>query len=89
MKTKIFAALTLLAIAAPSAALAADCGQTDKAQWMTEDAAKAKGVELGYEVSNLKVEDGCYELYTTKDGQKAEVFMHPVTGDVVEVKPQS
>ena len=42
MKVSTLTALTLIAIAAPTAAFATDCGQTDKAQWMSEDAAKAK-----------------------------------------------
>ena len=60
------------------------CGNAPKSQWMGEDAAKAKGVELGYEVRRVKVEKGCYELYAKdKDGKRAELLMNPVTGKIV------
>jgi hypothetical protein len=63
-----------------------DCGSTDQSSWMSIEAITAKGVALGYEVSNVKTEDGCYELYAKKDGQRFEVYMHPVSGEVVRVK---
>jgi hypothetical protein len=54
---------------------------------MSVEAAKAKGTELGYEVRRVKEEDGCYELYAIdKNGAKAELYMNPVTGDVVRSK---
>ena len=62
------------------------CGTTDPSTWMTEEAAMAKAEELGYTASKVKVEDGCYEVYATKDGNRFEVFLHPVTGDLVKVK---
>lgn len=89
MRTLLSALLLTAAISVPAFASGEkfDCGMTDKATWMSEDAAKAKGVELGYEVGKIKVEDGCYELYAKdKDGKKLEVFMHPVSGEVVGAK---
>jgi hypothetical protein len=65
----------------------ASCAEVAKDKWMTEDAIKAKAEELGYKVANMKTEDGCYEVYAIdKDGKKAEVFMHPGTGEVVHVE---
>ena len=39
----------------------------------------------GYEVAKIKIEDGMYEAYAKKDGQRYEVFLN---GDfeVIEVK---
>ena len=43
------------------------------------DANKMKITELltadGHEVGKIKLEDGLYEAYTKKDGQKLEVFL--------------
>lgn len=56
-------------------------------QWMSVDAAKAKGIELGYDVRRVKEEDGCYEIYAIdKNGAKVELYLDPVTGDVVRSK---
>ncbi|MCB1383507.1 MAG: PepSY domain-containing protein [Notoacmeibacter sp.] len=84
----MFAAIATLS-AAPAFASdeSASCGNAPKSDWMTEDAIKAKATEAGYEVRQVKVEDGCYEVYgIDAKGAKAEVLMNPVTGETVEVK---
>ena len=55
---------------------------------MTEEAMKAKVVDMGYkEIRTFKTSGSCYELYGfTKDGQKAEVYFNPVTGEIVQSK---
>ena len=60
------------------------CGDAPRAQWMSQDAAKTKLKDLGYEVRRVKPENGCYEAYAVdKTGAKVEVFLHPVSGEVV------
>ncbi|MDH4439147.1 MAG: PepSY domain-containing protein [Rhizobium sp.] len=54
-----------------------------KDKWMTEEAMKAKATELGYDVRQVKVENGCYEVYGIKDGQKVEAIFNPATGEQV------
>jgi hypothetical protein len=83
-----FAALILAAAAAPAfAAEKAGCGAAPREQWLSEDAVKAKGVAMGYEVRRVKVEKGCYELYAIdKNGAKFELFLDPVTGKLVDRK---
>ncbi|MFD0978498.1 PepSY domain-containing protein [Tropicimonas aquimaris] len=39
--------------------------------------------EQGYEVGKIKIEDGMYEAYAKKDGQKLEIFLN---GDLEIVK---
>jgi hypothetical protein len=56
-----------------------------KDKWMTEEAMKAKATEMGYDVRQVKVEDGCYEVYGIKDGQKVEAIFNPATGEQVGV----
>jgi hypothetical protein len=62
------------------------CTNEPREKWMTEDAMKAKVATLGYErVKTFKVTGSCYEIYGyTKDGQKAEVYFNPVSGDIVK-----
>lgn len=80
--------LAVLAIvAAPAAAHAGPaCTNEPREKWMTEDAMKAKVATLGYErIKTFKISGSCYEIYGyTKDGQKAEVYFNPVTGDIVK-----
>ena len=90
---QIPAALALaFAIATPALADddGAGCGNTPRDQWMSQDAAKSKATELGYEVRRVKEEGGCYEVYgIDKNGAKVEVYMHPVTGVVVKTAGES
>jgi hypothetical protein len=81
----------LFAVAAPLAAAAEDICVTSAADtWQSEEAVKARATELGFEVANLKTEDGCYEVYATdKIGTKLEVFFHPVTFQIHKVKVDS
>ena len=65
----------------------ASCGNAPREKWMSEEAIKAKGTEMGYEVRRVKAEDGCYELYVIdKNGAKAELYFNPVTGERVNGK---
>jgi hypothetical protein len=84
------AALSLILAAAPAYASSDEgegCGSAPRDQWMSVDAAKAKGIAMGYEVRKVKVEDGCYELYAVdKNGARAELYMNPVSGEVVRSK---
>ena len=38
---------------------------------------------IGFEVRQVKVEDGCYEVYGIKDGKKVEAIFNPATGEQV------
>jgi len=41
--------------------------------------------EQGYEVAKIKIEDGMYEAYARKDGQKYEVFLNAAF-EIVEIE---
>jgi hypothetical protein len=71
----MFRKITLPAVmlmALSSAAFASDSVELTEA-----NTAKIREVlsEQGYEVGKVKIEDGLYEAYARKDGQKYEVFM--------------
>lgn len=80
--------LAIIAIvSAPAIAQAApNCTDEPRDKWMTEEAMKAKVTTLGYgRIKTFKISGNCYEIYGyTKDGQKAEVYFNPVTGDIVK-----
>ena len=74
-------------ISMPTIALAGpNCTTEPREKWMTEDAMKAKAATLGYErIETFKISGDCYEIYGyTKDGRKAELYLNPVTGDIVK-----
>lgn len=81
-------AALVVAVSVPVSAFADDVCVTAAAdQWKTEDEVKAYAAELGFDVANLKIEDGCYEVYARDTvGTKLEVFFHPVTFKIAMVK---
>ena len=80
-------ALTLATLS--TAALAGpECTTEPKDKWMPEASMKQKLEADGYRIKVFKTTKGnCYEIYGyDKDGKKAEVYFHPVTGAAVEAK---
>jgi hypothetical protein len=63
-------AVSLLTLTATSAFAEADLTPEIKAK--IEDMLKAQG----YEVGKIKVEDGNYEAYVKKNGEKAEIILN-------------
>lgn len=61
-----------------------ECTDAPQSEWMSEEEITAKAEELGYEVRKVKADDGCYEVYAKRDGERYEVYFHPITGEVVE-----
>lgn len=78
--------LAVLALAPTAAIAGPTCTTEPQTKWISESAMKTKIGELGYKVKVFKVTSGsCYEIYGwTKDNKKAEVYFHPVTGEVVK-----
>jgi hypothetical protein len=62
-----------LAITAGSAALASDShGRIDQA---TQDAIRATLTAEGYEVRKIEADDGYYEAYALKNGERYEIYL--------------
>lgn len=82
----------ILALAtAPFVATAAlgspSCGNAPQSSWMSLTDIEAKATAMGYKVRQVKIEDGCYEIYALdKDGKRVEAYLNPVTAEVVETK---
>lgn len=82
---KLILATVAACITAP--AFASDiCAEHPKDQWMKEEAITALVTEQGYEVKNVKEEDGCWEVKGTKDGKRVEAYFDPVSGELVKTK---
>ena len=62
-----------LAITAGSAALAS--GSYDKIDPATQDAIRAQLSEQGYEVRKIEADDGMFEAYAIKDGERYEIYL--------------
>ncbi|PLX39416.1 MAG: PepSY domain-containing protein [Hyphomicrobiales bacterium] len=91
MRKIVLATVAAFTVIGSTAAFAsgdeAKCTSAPRDQWMSEEAVKAKVMEMGYEVRRVKVEDGCYEAYAIdKNGAKAELYVDPMTGNVVKSK---
>lgn len=82
MKTIILASL-LATVSIAGVARAENemsCGNAPRETWMTQEQIKAKAQEMGFEVRQIKVEDGCYEVYGIRNGAKIEALFNPATG---------
>jgi len=56
------------------------CQSGDQANWKTQEQLTGKVKSEGWQVSRIKVDGGCYELYgTTPEGDRVEAYFHPVT----------
>lgn len=88
MKSLVLATLCAAALL-PAAAFADDesaaCTTEPQSSWLSVDAITAKALEAGYtEVRNIKVMGTCYEVYAmTASGERAEILMNPIDGNVV------
>ncbi|MBS4009654.1 MAG: PepSY domain-containing protein [Roseovarius sp.] len=71
-----------LAVTLGGMAHASDGTPVDSAK---ADAIKATLTEQGYEVRNIKTEDGMYEAYALKDGVKYEIYLNDAL-EVVQTK---
>ncbi|MEE4235968.1 MAG: PepSY domain-containing protein [Anderseniella sp.] len=86
MKTTAILALASLALMSGTAlASSSDCNEP-RDKWMSMDQARAKVTAMGYDVRKLEVDDGCYEAYATKDGKRLEIYLNPVTAEIVKMK---
>lgn len=74
-----------LALAAPALPVMAEelCSVPD-AEWRAQAELEADLIAKGWTISNVKKEDGCYEVYGKNEkGEKVEVFIDPKSFEVV------
>ena len=81
MRTPLLA-LMLAGLAFP--ALAAERCDVAQANWRPVEELTAELTAKGWTVSNVKTEDGCYEVYGhDQDGKRVEIFFDPATFEAV------
>ena len=90
MRMSMVVATALLATVTFADAKASEeayCEESDKSTWMTDEAVQAKYEALGYDVRDVDVEHGCLEIKGfDKDGNRVELYLDPVSGDLVKSK---
>lgn len=93
-KSATFAALALTVTAmSMSPALAggddARCAAPG-GRWIGNADVRDKVAAMGLNVRRVKTEGSCYEIYATdRNGARVELYVHPVTGNVVKTRDRS
>lgn len=85
MRGLIASIIATLAVAQP---LAAEdlCVGGPRDQWLTEAEVAERLPAMGYNNAIIAVEDGCLEAKVVHDGRRIEIYMEPLTGEVVRIK---
>ena len=73
-----------LQVAGATGLATCDSGSPDT--WQPKEKLAATLKAAGWEVRNIKVDGGCYEVYALDDkGARVEAYFHPVTLERVEI----
>lgn len=81
--------LCLVALAAAQPAAATElCVGGPRDQWLSKDEVAEIVTEMGYGTDEymLMIEDGCLEAKLIHEGQRIEIYLEPITGELVQVK---
>jgi len=78
---KVMFALVAVTIALSSPALAGGkCSTSPKSVWQPQSRLEAQLASSGFKVRQVKVENGCYEVYATnKDGKRENIAFNAET----------
>jgi len=81
IQMKLLPVLTFVALAAAAPSLAAEkCSTAPKAQWRPKSTLESQLKAGGYKVRQIKVENGCYEVYAIdSDGKRANMAYNAET----------
>jgi len=91
-KVLITSALVLATATAAGFAVASDDSvrvNVPKDQWMSFAQIAEKLTSQGYEIREIEIDDGAYEVSATKDGKRIKAYLHPATGEVLEQKTRN
>jgi hypothetical protein len=87
-KLLIVPTLAFAIAAAAGAAFASDDDariDVPRDKWLTIAQITEKFTSQGYDVRQVKVEDGGYEIYAIdKDGKRLEAYVNPATGELLK-----
>ncbi len=91
-KVLITSALVLATATAAGFAVASDDSvrvNVPKDQWMSFAQIAEKLTSQGYEIREIEIDDGAYEVSATKDGKRIKAYLHPATGEVLKQKTRN
>ena len=78
---------TPVALFANDAHAGEDTCTVPAADWKTTDALKEKLIADGWDVRNIKEDEGCFEAYAiTDEGKKVEAYFNPATFELVKLE---
>lgn len=82
----LVAALAFAPVTVAGATGLATCDSGSPDSWQPQAKLTAMLKEKGWEVRNIKVDGGCYEVYALDDKQeRVEAYFHPVTLERVKI----
>lgn len=85
MSKFLLSTVAVIMLAAPAFAEDMKCNVPDQTTWMSQEDLTTMYVEQGYEVKNIKIDEGCYEIYgIDANGERVEIYVDPVTGVPVD-----
>jgi hypothetical protein len=78
-------AITIATVGVAGATGLATCDSGSPDGWQSQEKLTAMLKEKGWQVRNIKVDGGCYEVYAIDDkGERIEAYFHPVTLEPVK-----
>ncbi|MFO1165319.1 MAG: PepSY domain-containing protein [Paracoccus sp. (in: a-proteobacteria)] len=79
-----FIGIAALAVTFALPAVAKEMCNVPQDQWRPVEELKAELTAKGWTISNVKTEDGCYEVYAKDEtGKRVEVFFDPLSFEAV------
>ena len=76
---KVLLTIALLAATAGGALAGGRC-DVPKKDWQPQEALQTKLEQEGWKIRQIKIQDGCYEVYAVnKAGKRMETFFNPQT----------
>jgi len=88
-KAMLVTALALAPVAIAGATGLATCDSGSPDTWQPQEKLTAMLKEKGWQVRNVKVDGGCYEVYALDDqGERVEAYFHPVTLERVKTSAE-
>jgi hypothetical protein len=88
LSAAVLVAAAIVAMHAPvaSATGLATCDSGSPNKWQPQEKLTANLKKEGWDVRNVKVDGGCYEVYALDSkGERVEAYFHPVTLERVQI----
>lgn len=80
-------AIAFVQVAGATGLATCDSGSPDT--WQPQATLTAKLKKEGWDVRNVKIDGGCYEVYALDNkGERVEAYFHPVTLERVQIAGQ-